>query len=787
MGNSTSFGKYLIWFWGVYVACIALIAVFFSLVARGAFGLMPSFEELENPKYMVATEVFSRDGKALFTYFQDKGNRTQVDFSKLPPDLVNALVATEDVRYYNHSGIDLRGLFRAIKGIITGDSSSGGGSTISQQLAKMLFPRDPYESKMKLVVRKFKEWVIAVKLERSYTKEEIVAMYLNMYDFVNNAIGIRSASRIYFGVPPDSLHLHQSAMLVGMAKNAAMFNPVRFPDRTLQRRNVVLAQMKKYNYITSKQYDSIAMLPLDLRFRREDFKLQSAPYFREYLRITMEAKKPVRKDYPSWATVQFQDDSLEWEINPLFGWCNKNVKPDGTKYNIYGDGLRIYSTIDSRMQRYAEEAVEEHLKKELQPVFSKGLKNMRRPPFSNDLSEKEVNDQLTRIMRQSERYRVLKAADKSDDEIAKIFDIPVKTTVFSWRDSLNYECDTTLSPMDSIRYTLSILRSAFMAMDVFSGEVRAYVGGPNYRFFMYDMIKRGRRQVGSTVKPFLYALAMQNGYTPCTMAPNVPQEFVLYNGQTWSPKNSGLTSKDGEMVTLRWGLANSVNNISAWLLKKFNPPAMEEMMRKFGITGPIDPVPTICVGAPEVKLFDMVAAYATFVNKGVYTQPIFVTRIEDKAGNVIARFQPARHDALDANTAYTMVTLLESVVNGGTAARLRFNKSYGGLTGAIGGKTGTTNDNSDGWFMGITPRIAAGVWTGGDMRSIRFTSTAMGQGANAALPVWARFMHKVYDDASLEYKPEQSFEAPAGYPLNLNCDDDTGVDATHHSNTDEFF
>ena len=767
MQNGKSrFKKYIIGFWSLFVFGLIVVVGFFYLIAEGKMGEMPSFRDLENPQSLLASEVISRDDVVIGRYFRE--NRTFVTYDQLPANLVDALVATEDVRFYKHSGIDLRGLFRVLKGIVTGDSSSGGGSTLSQQLAKMLFPREEFESSLDLVLRKFKEWVIAVKLEKSYTKEEIITMYLNKYDFLNLAVGIKSAARIYFNTVPDSLHLEQSAMLVGMAKNSALFNPVRRPELTKNRRNVVLGQMERYGYISKEEQDSLSALPLDLEFTREDFKEGLAPYFREYLRVAMGANKPDRAKYASWQTVKYKEDSIAWETNPLYGWCKKNFKPDGSNYDLYEDGLKIYTSIDSRMQTYAEEAVEDHLKLDLQPAFDKHLKRLRNPPFSNDLSTDEVQNLLNLSMRQSERYRVLRLRGLSTDQIRKNFNEKVEMTVFSWKG----DRDTIMSPIDSIRYYLGYLRSSFMSMDLETGQVRAYVGGPDYRHFMYDMVLGGKRQVGSTVKPFLYTLAMQNGYSPCTKVPNVKQQFILGDGSVWEARNSGESEYDGKMVTLKWGLANSVNQISAWVMKQFNPQSVVEVMHKMGVYSYIDPVPSMFLGTSDITLYEMVGAYGTFANKGVYTQPIFVTRIEDKYGNVIATFLPERHDAIDEQTAYLMISLLRGVIDNGTGTRLRWHPVYGKIEGPIAGKTGTTQNHSDGWFMGVTPQLVAGVWTGGDLRAIHFDNISLGQGANMALPIWGRFMKKVYADTTLEYKPDHEFEKPINFTINLDCDDE---------------
>ena len=762
--EKNNFRKYTYGFWSLYLLGLLMVFALFFFIAKGKLGEMPTFRELENPQSLLASDVISRDHVVLGRYFRE--NRSYVSYDNLPPELIEALIATEDVRYYEHSGVDLRGLLRVVKGVLTGDSSSGGGSTISQQLAKMLFPRQEFENKLQLVFRKFKEWVIAVKLEKSYTKEEIITMYLNKYDFLNLAVGVKSASRIYFNTEPDSLQLHQVAMFVGMAKNSSLFNPIRRPELTKKRRNTVLFQMKKYGYINQATYDSVCALPLGLDFQKEDFKRGLAPYFREYLRGAMGASKPERSQYASWQQVKFEEDSVEWETNPLFGWCKKNFKPDGTNYDLYEDGLKIYTTIDSRMQKYAEEAVEDHLKLDLQPDFDKHLKTLANPPFSGDMNNAEVTDLLNRSIRQSERYRVMRLDGKNFKQIRKVFEQPTEMEIFTWQG----DKDTIMSPLDSIRHYLSYFRSSFMSMDLATGQVRAYVGGPNYKHFMYDMVKGGKRQVGSTVKPFLYTLAMQNGLSPCTKVPNVRQQFVMPDGSIWEAKNSGH-EREGEMVTLKWGLANSVNQISAWVMKQFNPQSVVDVMEKMGVYSKIDPVPSMFLGTSDITLYEMVGAYGTFANKGVYTQPIFVTHIEDKHGNVIARFRPERHDAIDEQTAYLMVNLLRGVIDGGTGGRVRWHPVYGQIEGPIAGKTGTTQNHSDGWFMGITPQLVAGVWTGADLRSIHFDDISTGQGANMALPVWGRFMKKVYADKSLEYKPDHEFEKPLNFIIDLDCDD----------------
>ncbi len=775
------FKKYIRIFWIIYALGVVAVFLMFFMIAKGWLGFMPTFDDIENPESLLASEVISADGVDLGKYFY-KENRSFVNYDHLNPKLLEALIATEDVRFYDHSGIDVRGLVRVIKGIITGNSSSGGGSTISQQLAKMLFPRDNLENKFQLIFRKFKEWVIAVKLEKSYTKEEILTMYLNKYDFLNLAVGIKSASSVYFNTSPDSLKTEQAAMLIGMAKNSSLFNPVRRPELTLNRRNVVLSQMKKSGYISKTEFDSLKQLPLGLDYHKVDFKTGLAPYFREYLRQTMNADKPKRSDYGSWQLQKYKEDSVSWEANPLFGWCNKNKKADGTNYNLYRDGLRIVTTIDSRMQRYAEEAVTRHLKNDLQPVFDRHLKNLRNKPFSNQMATSSVESILDQSIRQTERYRVAKLSGKSWDEIKKIFNTPVEMSVFTYKD----DRDTILSPLDSMRYYFSIFRSSFMSMEIKTGQVKAYVGGPDYRHFMYDMVTGGKRQVGSTVKPFLYTLAMQNGMSPCSKVPNVKQQFILPDGRIWEAKNSDKTKFDDKMVTLKWGLAHSVNQVSAWVMKQFNPQSVADIMKKMGVYSPIDPVPSMFLGTSDVTLYEMVGAYGTFANKGVFTQPIFVTRIEDRHGNVIANFIPEKHDAIDEQTAYLMIELMRGVVDAGSGGRLRWKPEYGGFKGPIAGKTGTTQNHSDGWFIGITPQLVNGAWTGAELRSIHFEDLQTGQGANMALPEWGYFMKKVYADKSLPYNDTIRFERPLNFSVNIDCDDPESIEQSQDK-SEEFF
>jgi len=749
--------------WILLITPIISVILLFYLISKGQMGFMPSIEELANPKSILATEIISSDNKVLGSYFKE--NRTKVEYNDISPNIINALIATEDSRFYEHSGIDYKSLGRVIfKTIIGGNQNAGGGSTVTQQLAKMLFPRERNQTKIQIAFRKLREWVIAVKLEKYYTKEEILAMYLNKFDFLNLAVGIKSASQIYFNETPSSLRIEQAAMLVGMAKNPSLFNPLRRPDTVLHRRNVVLNQMKKYHYIDKANFDSLKVLPLKLDFHKADHKEGIAQYFREYLRLALTTHKPEKDNY--WNHQQYYEDSLEWENNPLYGWCNKNTKPDGTNYDIYSDGLKIYTTINYKMQTYAEEAMTEHLGGYLQKQFFKEKQNSKKAPFASNVSQKEIETIERNAIKQSERYRVLKKNHMSKDSIDIIFNTPIKMSVFSWQGDI----DTIMSPLDSIKYYQYYLRSGFMSVEPQTGYVRAYVGNINFKHFQFDMVKLGHRQVGSTFKPFIYTLAMQNGFSPCYKIPNIPVTFDMPDGQpAYTPKFSTAkwTEKtNGKMITLKYGLGHSLNQISAWVLKKFSPQAAIKIARSMGIVSPIDPYPSLCVGIPEVTLYEMVGAYTSFADKGVFTKPIFVTRIEDKDGNVIASFKAHKKEAISEQTAYLMIEMMRGVVRFGTSVRLRY--KYG-LTNDIAGKTGTTNNNSDGWFIGITPKLIAGAWVGGEVRSIHFNSTNLGGGHSMALPIYALFMQKVYADSTLGYSKEDIFEKPEYMNVETDC------------------
>ncbi|HET6245538.1 MAG: penicillin-binding protein [Bacteroidetes bacterium] len=722
----SGYRKWIVLFWVFILFVIAIPVLVISGVNNGLFGELPSFEELENPKNNLASEIYSSDKKLLGKYYIQ--NRTTIPYEDISPNVCNGLVATEDVRFYNHSGVDARSLFRVFfRTLIGGDQNAGGGSTITQQLAKMLFHDRP-QGKMERGVQKLKEWVIAAKLERFYTKHEIMAMYLNRFDFVNNAVGIKSAARIYFNTTPDSLNIQEAAMLVGMAKNPSFFNPLRRPEETQHRRNVVLYQMASFDnpqtnkpYLSKSEFDSLKVLPLGLDYKKEDHLEGLATYFREYLRF--ELKK----------------------------WASENKKPDGSYYNINTDGLKIYTTIDSRMQQYAEEAVAQHMGKELQDEFFKHWKGKKNAPFFH-LNDQQTENLMNQSMKRSERYRNLVNEGINKDSILKNFNTPVEMAIFSWKGDI----DTLMSPMDSILYYKHFLRTGFMSMDPKTGAIKAWVGGINSRHFSYDHVKQGKRQVGSTFKPFVYALAMQEFWSPCYKVPNVPVSFELPEGKVWTPKNSD--GKYGGMMTLKEGLATSTNSITAYIMKQFGPEAVVTLVRKMGVTAPLDAVPSLCLGTADISVFEMVGANSTFANKGVWTEPNFITRIEDKNGNVLKTFIPQQTEAMSEESAYLTLKLMQGVVESGTGTRLRFRFK---LSPPIAGKTGTTQNNSDGWFIGLTPDLVSGVWVGGEDRSIHFRSTHLGQGANMALPIWALYMQKVYADPTITIS-KGDFERPTG-------------------------
>lgn len=737
--------------WGTLCAVIVFLAVSFTSIWFGWIGYMPDLEDLQNPISRYASQVYSVDGKILGTYNMNRENRVHVDYDGISPYLVQALVATEDERFYDHSGIDFIALTRAVvKRGILGQKSAGGGSTITQQLAKQLYSATA-KSTLERLLQKPIEWVIAVKLERFYTKEEIITMYLNYFDFLHNAVGIKTAADVYFDKDPKNLTLTESATLIGLCKNPSYFNPVRYPERCTDRRNVVLGQMLKAGYLTNEEYQKAHDEPLALNFHRVDHKDGIATYFREFLRQYIMAQKPTLEDYPSWNRVQFTIDSLAWETDPLYGWCNKNHKKNGEPYNVYTDGLKIFTTIDSRMQKYAEEAVLKHVGNYLQPAFTKENRTKPNAPFTNALTAAEVKGILNRSIRQSERYRAMKEQGATESEIQKAFGTPVEMSVFTYHGDI----DTVMTPLDSIRYIKSFLRSGFVSMDPHNGAVKAYVGGVDFTHFTYDMATQGRRQVGSTIKPFLYALSMSNGMSPCDVAPNVQKSYG-----NWTPRN-GSRSRYGQMVTLKWGLAQSNNWISAYLMSRINPQDFLRILRDFGInTYGVYPSIVLCLGPNEASVCEMVSAYTTFANHGIHCSPMFVSKIEDNEGNVIATFQPRMNEVISEESAYKMLEMLKAVMDGGTGSRMRYKYK---VECDMGGKTGTTNRNADAWFMGFTPSLVSGCWVGGEDRDIHFDSTRMGQGANMALPIWAYYMKKVFADRSLGYDPNEKFDIPEDF------------------------
>lgn len=740
--------KFLCWFWGIFAGGVLLVVLIFWMITKGWLGYLPPLDELQNPKNRFATEVFSSDMQSLGRFYH-KENRVGVTYDQISPYMIDALIATEDARFYNHTGVDAKGLTRAI--LMLG--RAGGGSTITQQLAKQLWsPRA--NNIFERALQKPIEWVIATKLERLYSKEEILTMYLNQFDFLYNAVGVKSAALVYFSTTPADLKIEEAATLVGLCKNPALYNPIRRPERALARRNTVLGQMCKYDYITPEVRDSLQALPIDIKYQSVDHKQGLAPYFREYLRGVLTAKQPKASNYPEWNKQQYEIDLKQWKENPLYGFCNKNHKPDGTPYDLYQDGLRIYTTIDSRMQQYAEEAVNEHIQA-LQKDFYKEKKGKSYAPFSRDLSREEIDGIMNRAMRQTDRYRAMKKDGKSETEIREAFNTPVEMRVFSYNGMI----DTVMTPLDSIRWNKYFLRCGFMSMDPHTGAVKAYVGGPNFSQFQYDMVNTGRRQIGSTVKPYLYTLAMDEGMWPCDSTVNDSVTLIDGNGVRWTPRDTHVKNR-GEMVTLNWGLQQSSNWITAYLMSLYTPEQLVRLMRSFGIEGQLDPVVSICLGPCEVSVKEMVDAYTTFPNKGIRVEPLYVTRIEDNNGNVLATFTPKTYEIISETTAYKMIYMLRNVMDHGTGVRARLRY---GLKAPMGGKTGTSQNNSDGWFVGFTPSLVSGVWVGGEDRSIHFDRMALGQGANMALPIFSLYMQKVYADPNLGYDTAEQFDIPAWF------------------------
>ncbi len=762
MARKTIVGKIILWLWILFIAGVATLFFIFISLSKGWVGNIPSVDDLEDPIDKFATQVISFDGVVLGTFAHSEDNRVWVGFDELSPNLVKALIATEDIRFLDHCGIDLKAIVRVvIKRMILQQKSAGGGSTITQQLAKQLYTEHVARNSLQRALQKPSEWVIAVKLERYYTKEEILTLYLNKYDFGNNAIGINTASRTYFGKLPIELNPEEAAMLIGMCQNSSLYNPLRREELTRERRNVVLSQMEKAGFLTSELKDSLQNMELGLNYHKVDHKVGSATYFREYLRRILRASKPDRANYRGWQMQQFYEDSLDWEQDPLFGWCNKNTKPDGEPYNLYTDGLKIYVTIDSRMQAYAEAAVDSQLRTYLQPNFFRAKRGSRTAPFTTNLTDEEVESIMVRTMQQTDQYRALRANGLDEQEIRKIFDTPRKMSVFSYSGDI----DTVMSPMDSLKYLKFFLRSGFMCMENQSGYVKAYVGGSDYRMFMYDMVTTGRRQVGSTIKPFLYSLAMESGYSPCDQIINQTQTILTEAGQIWRPRDDGKQML-GELVTIKWGLSRSNNNITAYLMSKLSPYAFVDLLHEYGLRNQsIEPVQSLCLGTCDVSVQEMVSGYSAFPNRGIRTVPLYVTRIEDSEGNLLAQFSARSNEVISEETSYKMIDMMRAVVNEGTAIRLRNGGTYPIISKMdCGAKTGTTDNHSDAWFVGYTPDLVAGCWVGGEDRDIHFDTMEHGQGAHAALPLWGIFMEQVYADSlNLGYSPSARFEMPENY------------------------
>lgn len=768
------------WLWISFLSIGFTIFFFMMLIYNGVIGYMPPIEELEDPHDKLASLVFASDGTTeLGRYYYGAGNRVYTDYNGISTHVIDALVATEDVRFLEHSGIDFKALGRTgVKTLLLGDKSAGGASTITQQLAKQLYS-EPSSNLLERAIQKPIEWMIAVKLERFYTKDEIINMYLNRFDFLNNAVGIKTAANVYFGKEPRDLKVEEAAMLIGMLKNPSYYNPLRHEERTRERRNVVFDQMVKAGFLSQADADSLKQLPLGLDYHKVDHKEGGAPYLREEIRRLMTAKKPVRpnrSDYGSTSAYKialgnYNTDSLKWEDDPLYGWIIKNPKPDGSYYNLYTDGLKIYTSIDMRMQEYAEQAVNEHLGGYLQPAFENEKRGSRTGPYTsnpNELSYASVQRLIKNAIKQTGRYRNMKEAGCSEEEIDQAFHTKYDMDVFAYVKETKTEHGRTvtrivpgtksvkMTPYDSLMYMKTILRTGLMSMDPVTGYVKAYVGGPDFTHFQYDMVARGKRQIGSTAKPFLYTLAFEQDYSPCSTMSNTQPVFG-----NWAPRNTSR-SRIGQTVDLRWALTNSNNWISAKLVHALSPAALANKMRMFGLSGNIDPTLPLCLGTVDVSVGDMVAAYTTFANRGVRVNPIYVTRIEDNQGNLIYSATPHRTEVTSEQGYYRIVSVLLNVVDSGTGASLR---SRYGIHAQMGGKTGTTNANSDTWFIGFTPDLVTGVWVGGEERYIHFNTMSFGQGAKAALPIYGLYMQKVYSDRQLPYSQETKFEFPEG--LNL--------------------
>ena len=789
--------KTIKWIWCLAFAPFALLFFMLLLTAFGLFGRMPSFEELENPRSNLATEIYSEDGKVIGTFFVQ--NRSYVQYADLFPDdstlhirlgghevppIVAALIATEDARFRTHSGIDIPSLARvAVKTVLLQNTSQGGGSTITQQLAKNLFPRDTVRNRgrlvrnAKLVTSKLKEWITALKLEYNYTKEEIAAMYLNTVEYGSNAYGIKSAALTFFNKEPHELNVQEAAVLVGVVNAPSRYSPVRNYDNALARRNLVISRMEDAGAITRKQRDSLSALPIVLNYRPVSHNEGTATYFREMLRLVMNAERPKRNQfYNEW---DYDQAVKEYEENPLYGWCRKNRKADGTPYNIYRDGLKIYTTINSTMQTYAEQAVQKQMESVIQPRMDAQYRRTKTLFIDADKAERERI--MRHAVRYSDRYREMRNAGASEKEINASFDKPCSMKVFTYKG----ERDTLMTPRDSILHHKRIMRASFVALDPRTGYVKAYVGGPNFRYFKYDMAKQGKRQIGSTIKPFVYTFAIDHlGLSPCTPVPNLPVTIETANGVPWSPKEAGKVEQNGELHPLSWGLARSRNNYSAWIMKQAKQPqAVANFIHNMGIHSYIDPVPALCLGTSESNVYEMVSAFSTFANEGVYTTPIFVTRIEDRQGNLIASFAPRTQDAISEHTAYTMLTMLEGVIRSGTGGRLGW--AYNMQNVEVGGKTGTSQKNRDAWFMCVLPKLVAGCWVGGEDQAVRLVSR--GEGSVIALPIVGEFLNRIYADPSTGISKQDLFTRPAVMPV-YDCDETEKTDdsATRYEE-DEFF
>lgn len=740
--------------WLIFAALVGAGFLVLVLIYNGVIGYMPPIEELKNPHDRFASVIYSSDGQEIGRYFRNTGNRVYADFDEISQHVVDALIATEDSRFEEHSGIDGRALGRVIlKTLLMQQRNAGGGSTLTQQLAKQLYSPES-NGIFSRALHKPIEWMIAIKLERFYSKDEIIKMYLNQFDFLYNAVGIKSAAWVYFGKTPGELSIEEAATLVGMLKNPAYYNPVRQNERTRQRRNVVFEQMQKVGMLTQAEVDSLSALPLTLNFHKVDHKDGIAPYFREELRRMLRAQKPDPANYRGWERQKFVDDSIAWETNPLYGWIEKNPKPDGSKYDIYADGLKIYTTIDTRMQQHAEDAVAEHMGGYLQPAFFRENRGNKNAPYTAnriELSEIRMNHLLRSSMKNTDRYRNMTRAGNTRAEIEKAFNTPREMKIFSYRGMV----DTVMTPMDSLKYHKSFLRCGFVAIDPHNGHIKAYVGGPDFSFFQYDMVSTGRRQIGSTVKPFLYAYAMEENYTPCDMFSNTQPVLTDENGATWAPRSG--RARVGQMVDLRWALTNSNNWISARLISTLGPANVARTIRNFGITGDIQPVLSLCLGPNDVSVKEMAAAYTAFANNGMRVDPLMVTHITDSNGNIISEFTPKHTEVLSETAYWRILSMLLNVVDSGTGRSIR---SRYGLTAQMGGKTGTTNYNADGWFMGFTPDLVAATWVGGEERFIHFANMGYGQGSAMALPIYGLFMKKVYADKSLPYSQDTKFKFP---------------------------